>query len=116
MILHQNNTLEKVINYSSHIADWSKPSSSTSPYVFSKGDTDELQFINDTIHKNKYAMFLRKIDYSFPDKTIKNIWNSNSQSNLNDKQLVSASQDIIWYIYICLFMTSLLSCSILFLF
>ena len=116
MILHQNNTLEKVINYSSHITDWSKPSSSTSPYVFSKGDTGELQFIKDTIHKNKYAMFLRKIDYTFPDTTIKNIWNNNSQFKIEEKQLVSASQDIMWYIYTCLFFSSILSCSILFLF
>lgn len=116
IILYQNKTLEQVINQSSHITDWSKPSSSTSPYVFSTADADELKYIYDTIHKNKYAMFLRKIDNSFPDTAIKNIWVNNSHSTVADKQFVFASQDIMWYIYTCLFFSSIFSCSILFLF
>lgn len=116
IILYQNKTLDKVINQSSHITDWSKPSSATSPYVFSKADADELKYIYDTIHKNKYAMFLRKIDYTFPDTAIKNIWYNNSHSTVEDKQFVLASQDIIWYIYTCLVFGSIITCFALFVF
>lgn len=114
MILYQNKSLEQVINVSSHITDWSKPSSATSPYVFSFANNDELQYIHDTIHKNEYAMFLRKIDDSFPDGSIKNIWYNNTNSVCDNTEKTSISQDLLRYIYSCLLLCSLIIFSIVF--
>ena len=56
-----------VINETTHITDWENMSSSTSPYIFKNGDKREMDFILKSLQKNKYNMFLRKVDYRFPD-------------------------------------------------
>ena len=42
-------------------------SNATSPHIFSEGTEDNITFIRNELLQNKYAMFLRKIDASFPD-------------------------------------------------
>jgi hypothetical protein len=72
IILHSFNLLNdsEVINEESMITNWEQMSSSTSPYSFKFGNSYELAFINNSINKNKYSMFVRKVDASFPDKVI----------------------------------------------
>lgn len=63
----------RLINESSSVADWSRMSSPTSPYLF-KGCSDEnVNIICNLLKENKYAMFLRKVDRSFSDQKIKDI-------------------------------------------
>ena len=63
---------ENVINAPSTLIDWSRMTSSTSPYVF-KYETDiyttqhNINWILGEKKSNKYAIFLRKVDPSFPD-------------------------------------------------
>jgi hypothetical protein len=63
---------ENVINAPSTLIDWSRMTSSTSPYVF-KYENDihttyhNINWILGEKKKNKHAMFLRKVDPSFPD-------------------------------------------------
>jgi hypothetical protein len=45
-------------------------SSATSPHVFKEGDKKDLTFINDFLEKNRYTMFLRKVDPKFPDQIL----------------------------------------------
>ena len=73
IILYSCNKITNVLPYITHIADWSNMSTATSPYVFKHGDQKEIQFITTFIEKNKYAMFLRKVDSSFPDSVLTNI-------------------------------------------
>ena len=70
IILHGLKLLGNVKNEISHATDWEKMSSATSPYVFKKGTSAEIQFINTFLEKNKYTMFLRKVDPSFPDDVL----------------------------------------------
>ena len=77
MIFHQHKTLSNIINTSTHITDWTKPSSSTSPYVFKNGSSKELSFISESITQNKYAFFMRKVNKSFPDDAIRKIIQEN---------------------------------------
>ena len=42
-------------------------SNATSPHNFSEGTEDDLTFIRNELLQNKYAMFLRKINSTFPD-------------------------------------------------
>jgi hypothetical protein len=59
-----------LINEQSTIADWSRMSSPTSPYLFKDATPDNINIIKKLLKENKYSMFLRKVDREFPDKTI----------------------------------------------
>ena len=56
-----------LVNQSSTISDWSRMSNATSPHLFLHGNERDLMFINNELSKNKYSLFLRKGDPSFPD-------------------------------------------------
>jgi len=64
---------QRLINEASSLADWKRMSSPTSPYVFKEGTTENIEIISDLLKKNKYAMFLRKVDKSFPDSVLKEL-------------------------------------------
>lgn len=85
VMLRAFNVLDEVINEPSHICNWHKMSSATSPYVFKSGDTEEITFINTAINKNKYAFFLRKIDKDFPDDILKQIISENTLPTIEPK-------------------------------
>jgi hypothetical protein len=79
IILYSANQLNnKVKNEVTHAADWSRMSSATSPHVFKEGDKKDIKFIDDFLKKNKYTMFLRKIDSCFPDSIIKKCLEDNN--------------------------------------
>jgi hypothetical protein len=59
-----------VINSSSHIVDWSRMTSATSPHIFKLGDTIDITFIVNFLKENKYTMFLRKVHPSFPNAVL----------------------------------------------
>ena len=81
IILKHYDLLKYVINKSSTIMDWSRMSSTTSPYIFSsKKDMDS---ITKFIEKNKYCFFLRKIDKDFPDELLENILTLPSITTIN---------------------------------
>ena len=67
----------KLINYSSTVADWARMSSPTSPHLFNTDSEENINIINNILKENKYAMFLRKVDSSFPDNVIKQIMLTN---------------------------------------
>ena len=68
---------ENVINQHSTLIDWSRMTSSTSPYVFKYEGNKTMQYNINWIlgekKKNKYAIFLRKVDSSFPDDVLEKI-------------------------------------------
>jgi hypothetical protein len=61
-----------IISASSHLADWNRPSSTTSPHLFISADKEDLRFIDKELERNKYAMFIRKVSPEFPDEIIRN--------------------------------------------
>ena len=67
----------RLINESSNLSDWSRMSSSTSPYLFKDATQENINLISNILKENKYAIFLRKVHSSFPDSVIKNIINTN---------------------------------------
>lgn len=80
IILYQNKKLQDVINQSTHLTDWTNPSSPTSPYVFDKGSEKEVALIKNCIATNKYCMFLRKISHTFPDNKLNTIISENDDN------------------------------------
>ena len=63
----------RLINNSSTLCDWKRMSSPTSPYVFKEATIDNINIITNLLKENKFAMFLRKVDISFPDEVIKQL-------------------------------------------
>ena len=67
----------RFINESATLCDWKRMSTPTSPYVFKQATPDNINIISNLLKENKYAMFLIKVDSSFPDSTIKQLMNTN---------------------------------------
>jgi hypothetical protein len=78
IILKSQGLLKDVINESTHAADWSRRITPSSPYLFKGVTSNDIAFIKDFLKKNKYTMFLRKVDPMFPDEIIKNIISNSS--------------------------------------
>jgi len=73
IILKNYNLLSEVINQNSTITDWNRMQSPTSPYKFKQATLENINFIKTNKIKNKYSVFLRKIDNSFPNDILVNI-------------------------------------------
>jgi hypothetical protein len=77
--------LQRVINKSSTLCDWTRMNSPTSPYIFK---------MNSNLEKDKKyilendAIFLRKVHSSFPDKILEDIlYSSFKRTKYNEKDL-----------------------------
>lgn len=76
----------RIICNSSHITDWNRRSSTTSPHVFKNADEQDIKFIDKELERNFYSMFIRKVSPEFPDEVIRHyIYEQNKK---NDDKLV----------------------------
>jgi hypothetical protein len=66
-----NNSKDGVLNAVTHLTDWSRMASATSPHTFKDANSTDIQFLEDNLQKHKYAMFLRKVSPDFPDAILK---------------------------------------------
>jgi hypothetical protein len=72
IILHGYKQLDGVvISAVTHLTDWSRMASATSPYLFKDTNETDIKFIETELDKNKYAMFIRKISPEFPDAILR---------------------------------------------
>jgi hypothetical protein len=62
---------KSIICSSSHLTDWSRKSSATSPHVFRHGNQIDINFLDKELERNAYAMFVRKVAPEFPDSVLK---------------------------------------------
>ena len=60
-----------VISSSTHITDWNRMTSTTSPHVFKQANEKDIKFIDSSLEKNKYSMFIRKVAPEFPNDILK---------------------------------------------
>jgi hypothetical protein len=104
IILYSYNKLTTIINKTSHISDWSRMSSTTSPYVFKKGDQEERQILENFLSskESNYIMFIRKIDSEFPDHVLKEYIYPLNEKNLDKKKI---NKKIIICLFIYLFIS-----------
>tara|TARA_B110000971_G_scaffold83175_1_gene85224 strand:+ start:54 stop:872 length:819 start_codon:yes stop_codon:yes gene_type:complete len=66
------NNLDKVICQPTHMADWTRMMSATSPYLFEHVCERDIIFI-ETNKKNDYTMFIRKVHPTFSDDVLEKI-------------------------------------------
>jgi hypothetical protein len=72
IILYCYNQLQpnKLITEITHITDWTRMTSATSPHLFKTGCEKDISFIETQLKTNKHAMFIRKVDPAFPDNVL----------------------------------------------
>jgi hypothetical protein len=68
----QLDTNGSVISAVTHLTDWNRMSSFTSPHTFKDANSQDIKFIDTELDKNKYAMFIRKMAPEFPDDVLRN--------------------------------------------
>jgi len=73
IMLYSFNQLTNVKQQVTHAADWSRMTSATSPHIFKEGNKTDMNFITTFLDKNRYTMFLRKVDSKFPDDKLLDI-------------------------------------------
>jgi hypothetical protein len=71
IMLHGYNQLDKVLPKVTHLTDWIRQSSSTSPHIFREANEKDIEFIERSLAEHEYAMFIRKIHPEFPDEVLK---------------------------------------------
>jgi hypothetical protein len=71
-----------IINSNTHLTDWNRMSSFTSPHIFKEGNALDLKFINGELERNSYAMFIRKIASEFPDAILQKYIYQNEDNDL----------------------------------
>jgi len=75
-------TNKPVISAVSHLVDWSRMTSTTSPHLFKDANDRDIKFIEEEIPKNKYCIFIRKVAPEFPNETIRHyIYNYNKEKD-----------------------------------
>jgi hypothetical protein len=60
-----------VISAVTHLTDWSRMTSPTSPHLFKEANEKDIKFIDSELNKNNYAMFIRKVAPEFPNDILK---------------------------------------------
>jgi len=71
IILQCYKELDKVISAVTHITDWTRMTSATSPHLFKDANEKDIKFIDMELEKNKYSMFIRKISPEFPNEILR---------------------------------------------
>ena len=101
----------KLINSSGTICDWYRMASPTSPHLFNQCTEEDKNIIMKLLKDNPYALFLRKVNYKFPDEelikisswswdlTLMNNQNINNQNinnqNINNQNMNNQNNKII---------------------
>jgi len=87
-----------VISAVTHITDWTRMTSATSPYLFKEENEKDVKFIDSEIVKNNYAMFIRKIAPEFPNTILRHyIYDQNK--DLDDKLIIREPSIFIYNRY-----------------
>ena len=86
----QNKKKSTIKCVSTHITDWSRCSSTTSPHVFKSADEKDIKFIDKELERNPYNVFIRKVAPEFPDEILRYyIYEKNKEK---DNQLILIEQ------------------------
>jgi hypothetical protein len=74
---------DTLVNAVNTIADWSRMSSPTSPYLFKEASPENINIISNLLKENSSAMFLRKVDRAFPDQAILDLYGNENIDFVN---------------------------------
>ena len=103
IILYVYNQLNEAICAISHTTDWSRRTSPTSPHLFKEANELDIKFIDNSLEKDKYAIFIRKVSPDFPDDILR--YYIYEHLKIMDNELVLREPLLFiylrWKLYIC---------------
>ena len=70
-----------VLSQVTHLADWNRMASATSPHLFKDANDADILFLDTELKKNKCAAFVRKISPEFPDDVLRHYIYKVGESN-----------------------------------
>jgi hypothetical protein len=85
-----------------HIADWNRRSSSTSPHIFELANDIDIRFIENELEKNDHVCFIRKVATKFPDEIIRYYIYEHNKDKDNELVLIEP-REIIFNKYFTIF-------------
>lgn len=100
IILQGYKQLNNVICSVTHMTEWERPASRTSPHLFKDADEEDIKFINKSLNNDKCVMFIRKISPEFPDTVLREyIYNYSKEK---DDKLVLSNPFLIkqWLLFL----------------
>jgi len=71
IILYSFKQLNNVICSVSHTTDWNRRTNATSPHLFKEANELDINFIDKSLEKDKYVMFIRKVSPEFPNDILR---------------------------------------------
>lgn len=77
----------KLINSSSTICDWNRMSTPTSPHLFNECSEKDEEIIMKLLKDNPYSLFLRKVNYKFPDEKLIKLSSFNKENIIIDNRI-----------------------------
>lgn len=107
IILSICNQLKNVVSSVTHITDWSRMTSSTSPHVFKEANERDIQFIESELKERNFRMFIRKVAPEFPDHILEHYIYEKFKEE--DDKLVFHSWFNNFYFYIFIFIFAIFS-------
>ena len=107
----QLETNSSVISATTHLTDWNRMSSFTSPHTFKDANSADIKFIDTELDKNKYALFIRKMAPEFPDDILRNFIYEKNKHRDDDLVIVTPPLFIylkikyyLYYLYYCYYL------------
>jgi hypothetical protein len=85
----------RIINSLSHLTDWNRRSSTTSPHIFKEANEEDIIFIDKELERNKYAVFIRKVSTEFPDCILRHYIYEQRKKEDNNLLLIEPLEIII---------------------
>jgi hypothetical protein len=116
IILTHCKKIKNVISKTTHMADWFRMSSPTSPHLFKEGNEEDIQFIDNFLTKNDFAMFIRKVHPNFPDEILRKYichdkMSSNTSKTSNTEIIITSIQNVFICILLELFLIAIILAS-----
>ena len=107
IILYNYKELSSVLRFPTHVADWSRMASATSPHLFCEASKENATFIEESLAKHEYMFFIRKMSPDFPDEELnKYIYKYSLE---RDNQLIIVNWFLIKKLYTVLGYLSLMA-------
>jgi hypothetical protein len=95
-----------VINAVTHLTDWTRMKSATSPHIFKDANEIDINFIEENLEKNIYAMFIRKVASEFPDEILRKYIFKKNEKLILYEQLIFIYRPCV----VCIFIVFLINC------
>lgn len=83
----------------SHLTDWNRRSSTTSPHVFKEANEEDIKFIEKELEKNSFSIFIRKIAPEFPDEILRH-YIYEHKKNDDDRLILKESYEMMYNRYL----------------